>query len=82
MRRGYPNPSETGMRYDFSSPLDMGRVTGKYMRVRYGDGEGKTCPHSAPLPCLVPVIYYSDNENLSMMYHNSKKKKKTCYPSK
>jgi len=33
------------MRLYFSSPVGMGRVTGKYMRVRYGDGEGKTRPH-------------------------------------
>jgi len=30
----------------------MSRVMGKYMRIGYGDGEGKTCPHSAPLSCL------------------------------
>jgi len=40
------------MRFNFSSPLGMGRVTGKYIRIGYGDEEGKTCPHSAPLPCL------------------------------
>jgi len=45
IRRGYPNPSGTGMRLYFSSPVGMGRVTGKYMRVRYGDEEGKTRPH-------------------------------------
>jgi hypothetical protein len=45
MGRGYPNASETGMRFDFLSPLDMGRVADKYMIVGYGDGEGKTCPH-------------------------------------
>ena len=30
----------------------MSKVTCKYMRVGYGDGEGKTRPHPAPLPCL------------------------------
>jgi len=35
--------------------LGMGRVTGKYVRIGYGDGEGKTCPHSAPLPCLARI---------------------------
>jgi len=40
------------MRFNFSSPLDMVRVTCKYMRIGYGDGECKTCPHPAPLPCL------------------------------
>ena len=42
----------TGIRFNFSSPLGMGRVTGKYMGVGDGDGEGKTRPHPAPLPCL------------------------------
>ncbi|KEH42221.1 hypothetical protein MTR_1g064310 [Medicago truncatula] len=52
MGRGYPNPSGTGMGFNFSFPLGMGRVTGKYMRIGYGDGEGKTRPHPASLPCL------------------------------
>lgn len=52
MRQGYPNPSETGMRFDFSSPMNICRVTYKYMRIRYGDGEGKTCPQPTPLPYL------------------------------
>jgi len=42
MRRGYPKSSGMGMRFNFSSPLSMGRVTGKYLRIGYGDGEGKT----------------------------------------
>jgi len=46
----YPNPLGMGMRFNFSSLLDMGRVMGKYMGV--GDGEDKTHPHPAPLPCL------------------------------
>jgi hypothetical protein len=45
MGRGYLNASETGMRFDFLSLLDMGKVADKYMIVGYGDGEGKTCPH-------------------------------------
>jgi len=32
------------MKFDFSSPMGMRRVTGKYVRVGYEDGEGKTCP--------------------------------------
>jgi len=50
----YPNPLGTGMEFNFSSPLDMGRVMDKYMRVgdEDGDGEGKTRPRPAPLPCL------------------------------
>jgi len=53
MRRGYPNPTGTGMRFNFSSPLGMGRVMGKYMKIGYGNGEGQIRPHPAPLPCLV-----------------------------
>jgi hypothetical protein len=49
MGRGYPNPSATGMRFDFSSLLGMGKITGKYMVLWYEDGEGKTCPHPAPI---------------------------------
>jgi len=45
--------SGTGMRFNFSSPLGMGRVAGKYMRIGYGDGEGKTRAHPALLPCLL-----------------------------
>jgi len=53
MGMGYLNPSGTGMRFNFSSPLGMGRVTGKYVRIEYGDREGKTRSHPAPLPCLM-----------------------------
>ena len=52
MGREYPNPLGMGMRFNFSSPFGMSRVTGKYMRVRDGDGEGKTRPHPATLSCL------------------------------
>jgi len=37
MGRGYPNPSGTGMKFNFPSMLSMGRVTSKYMRVGYRD---------------------------------------------
>lgn len=57
MGRGYLNLS--GMRFDFSSPLGMCSVMSKYMRVGYGDGEDKTRPHPAPLPCLFIPNYYS-----------------------
>lgn len=57
MERGYPNPSGMGMRFDFSFPLNMGRVNGKYLRVGYGDEKGDTRPHHAPLSCLVTHIY-------------------------
>jgi len=57
MRWGYPNPPGKGMRFNFSSLLDMSRVTGKYIRIGYGDGEGKTRPHPAPLPCLTSTIF-------------------------
>ena len=40
------------MRFNFSSPLDMGRLTYMHMRVIYGDGEGKTCLYLIPLSCL------------------------------
>ena len=43
------------MRFNFSSMLGLGRVTGKYMGVGDGDGEGKTRTHSAPLSCLSGV---------------------------
>jgi len=33
------------MRFNFSSPLDMGRVTSKYIRTGYENGECKTRPH-------------------------------------
>jgi len=40
--RGYPNPPRTGMKFNFSSSLGIGRVTSNYMRFGYGDGKGKT----------------------------------------
>jgi len=45
--RRYPNLSEMGMRFDFSSPLEIGRVTGMYMRIWYANEEGKTHPYPA-----------------------------------
>jgi len=60
MRRGYPNPSRMGMGFNFSSSLDMGRVTGKYIRIGYGDEECKTRPHLTPLPCL-PYLLVTGN---------------------
>ncbi|AES78882.1 hypothetical protein MTR_7g050570 [Medicago truncatula] len=36
----------------------MGRVTGKYMIIGYGDEEGKTRPHLAPLPCLLKILTF------------------------
>jgi len=44
MGRGYLNPSGMGMRFDFSSPFDMGRVMGKYLRVEYGERKVKLIP--------------------------------------
>jgi len=52
MRLEYPNPLGTGMRFNFSSPLGMDRVTGKYMGVGGRDGKAKPIPTPAPLPCL------------------------------
>ena len=37
-----PEPSGTRTRFNFSSPLDMCRVTGKHTRIGYGDEECKT----------------------------------------
>jgi len=34
---GYPNPSRTGIEFNFSSSLDMSKITGKYMIIGYGD---------------------------------------------
>jgi len=73
MGRGYPNSSR--MRFDFSSPQGMGIVTGKYIRVGYGDGESKTCPHPAPLSCLA----YHRSTPSSQFQQLQKKKKKTNY---
>jgi len=36
----------------------MGRVTGKYMRVEYIDGEDKTCSHTASLPYLTDYMNF------------------------
>jgi len=56
------------MRFNFSSPLGMGRVTGKYIGVGDGDEEGKTCPHPAPLPCLISSMVrnsvFKDNKQV------------------
>jgi len=63
---GSPNPSGIGMRFNFSSPLDMGRVTGKYVRIGYGDGEGKTCP--PPRPIAMPINKYKNMQQASCSY--------------
>lgn len=52
MRWGYLNPLGKGTRFHSSSPLDMDRVTTKYMKVGYKDEHGKIRPRSAPLPCV------------------------------
>jgi len=44
IRRGYPNPLRTGMRFIFLSLLDMDRVIDKYMKVEDGDGLVKIVP--------------------------------------
>ena len=54
MWRRYPNTLETRMRFNFSSPLGMDKVTSKYMEVGDGDGEGKTRPCLALMSCLGP----------------------------
>jgi len=50
--RGYPNPS--GMGFTFSSSSDMGRITGKYMRIGYG-GRGML-NSSPPRPIAMPNL--------------------------
>jgi len=57
MGRRYPNPSEMGMWFTFSSLLGIDRVPNKYMRIGYGNGECKTHSHPSPLLCLenIPV---------------------------
>jgi len=42
--------SETGMGLNFSSQMNMDRVTGKYTRVGYENEESKIRPHPALLP--------------------------------
>jgi len=69
MGREYPSPLGMGMRFNFSSPLNLGRVTGKYMGVGDGDGEGKTRPHPAPLACLMLklILYTSISKRVLMI---------------
>jgi len=52
---GSPNPSGIGIRFDFLFPLSIGRVTSKYMRIRYEDEESKIRPHPALLSCLIGI---------------------------
>ena len=74
----YPNPSGKGMWFTFLSPFSMGRVTDKYIRIRYGDRKYKTRPHPAPLPCLhassksltIPHIYASKASQLPILWAN------------
>jgi len=44
------------MRFDLSSPLGMGKVTGKYMRAGYGNMESQTRLDPALLTCLVRLL--------------------------
>ena len=60
-----PEPVETGMEFNFSSPLGMG--TSKYMRIGYEDGECKTRLHPAPLPCLLIVLYLCSGSGNSVL---------------
>jgi len=50
---GILEPTGVGMRFNFSSLLDMCRVTGKYMGVEDEDEEGKIRSHFDSLPCLL-----------------------------
>jgi len=51
------SPSKMEMRFNLSSPLNMG-VTCKYMGVGYENGKGKTPPHSHPIamPDVTPYF--------------------------
>jgi len=80
MRRGYPNPSGTGMRFNFSSPLDIYKVTDKYIKIGYKDREGKTHPHSTHCHayssiCVSTKCYegwYAPNQLFSLdLFHTS-----------
>lgn len=51
MEHRYPNPSETGRRFNFSFPLGIDKIIDKYMRIN--DKEGKFRLHLIPLSCLV-----------------------------
>ena len=75
MWREYPNPLGTGMGFNFSSPLGMDRVMGKYMRIGYGDGEGKTHPHPASLPCLLAFELFQKTEILTFFSQEPTPKK-------
>jgi len=62
MGREYPNPLGTEMGFNFSSPLGMRRVTGKYMGVEDEDREGKTRPHPVLFSCLPSPTSYPPNK--------------------
>ena len=67
-----PKPIGDADEIQFLIPLGMGRVMSKYMGVENGDGEGKTRPHPAPLPCLDSsdsVIEKQVFLNLIQMFH-------------
>jgi len=49
---GIPEPVGDGDGIQFLIPVGYGKVTDKYIRIGYRDGEGKTRPHLAPLSCL------------------------------
>jgi len=52
---GIPEPVGDGDEIRFLIPMDMARVTGKYVKVGYRDGKGKTRPHPISLSCLVKM---------------------------
>jgi len=49
------------------------------MRVGYGDGEGKTRPHPAPLPCLGDT-FSSHTKKLQILIINNIIMKYVYYP--
>jgi len=50
----------------------MCRVMGKYMRIWYGNGECKTCPHPTPLSCIsvssIALLRLICIENLKLVF--------------
>jgi len=44
----------------------MGRITNKYIEIKDEEWEGKTCPHLAPLTCLI-LLYSLDKINNDMI---------------
>jgi len=64
MRREYPNPLGTRVRFNFSSPLNMSRITNKYMRVGDGDGVRQNPSPPRPIAMLTYISFYKITKTL------------------